>query len=366
MTHAPTLAEVVDLLHGWYPPATADDWDAVGLVRGDPEAARPPGPARRRPDAAGRRRGGGLGRRPAAGAPPALPQGRARGRRRPRRRAGRCTAGGGGCALLTAHTNADGPTTASTSRSPARSDSRTSTPLQPAHRRRRSTSSWSSSRSTHAEAVRDALAGAGAGAIGAYDSPRFTSPGEGRFRPFDGASPRSAPVGDARGGRRGAHRVGLPRARRSRVVGRCWPHTPTRSRPATSSSSPTRDWPTTGTGRGSATVASPPPWASFADHVAAALPATAHGVRSPATPTGRCARWPSRGGAGTSCSTTLRRSDADVFVTSDLRHHPAAEFLEQGGPALVDVAHWAAEWTWLPVVRAQAGRQRWAIRWRPA
>ena len=38
MTHAPTLAEVVDLLHGWYPPATADDWDAVGLVRGDPEA----------------------------------------------------------------------------------------------------------------------------------------------------------------------------------------------------------------------------------------------------------------------------------------------------------------------------------------
>ncbi|MGZ4455544.1 MAG: Nif3-like dinuclear metal center hexameric protein, partial [Nocardioides sp.] len=32
-------------------------------------------------------------------------------------------------------------------------------------------------------------------------------------------------------------------------------------------------------------------------------------------------------------------------------HHPAAEFLEQDGPALVDVAHWAAEWTWLPEVR---------------
>jgi hypothetical protein len=25
--------------------------------------------------------------------------------------------------------------------------------------------------------------------------------------------------------------------------------------------------------------------------------------------------------------------------------------VEQGGPALVDVAHWAAEWTWLPVVQ---------------
>ena len=44
------------------------------------------------------------------------------------------------------------------------------------------------------------------------------------------------------------------------------------------------------------------------------------------------------------------KADADVYVTSDLRHHPAAEFLEKGGPSLVDVAHWAAEWTWLPVV----------------
>jgi hypothetical protein len=39
-------------------------------------------------------------------------------------------------------------------------------------------------------------------------------------------------------------------------------------------------------------------------------------------------------------------------VTSDLRHHPASELREHpGAPGLVDVAHWAAEWTWLPVVR---------------
>ena len=59
------------------------------------------------------------------------------------------------------------------------------------------------------------------------------------------------------------------------------------------------------------------------------------------------------GGAGDFLLDELADSDADVFVTSDLRHHPAAEFLEKGGPALVDVAHWAAEWTWLPVVRAR-------------
>ena len=31
----PALKDVVDLLHAWYPPGTADGWDAVGLVYGD-------------------------------------------------------------------------------------------------------------------------------------------------------------------------------------------------------------------------------------------------------------------------------------------------------------------------------------------
>ena len=34
----PTLKDVVELVHDWYPPATADSWDAVGLVAGDPDA----------------------------------------------------------------------------------------------------------------------------------------------------------------------------------------------------------------------------------------------------------------------------------------------------------------------------------------
>ncbi len=67
------------------------------------------------------------------------------------------------------------------------------------------------------------------------------------------------------------------------------------------------------------------------------------------------------GGAGDFLLDTLAGSGADVYVTSDLRHHPAAEFLEKEGPALVDVAHWAAEWTWLPVVErklVEAVRER--------
>ena len=41
---------------------------------------------------------------------------------------------------------------------------------------------------------------------------------------------------------------------------------------------------------------------------------------------------------------------ADVYVTSDLRHHPVSEHREGAGAcAVIDVPHWAAEWTWLPV-----------------
>ena len=37
-----------------------------------------------------------------------------------------------------------------------------------------------------------------------------------------------------------------------------------------------------------------------------------------------------------------------MFVTSDLRHHRAGEFREHDRAALVDVAHWASEWTLAP------------------
>jgi putative NIF3 family GTP cyclohydrolase 1 type 2 len=61
------------------------------------------------------------------------------------------------------------------------------------------------------------------------------------------------------------------------------------------------------------------------------------------------------GGAGDDLLPEAFASGADVFVTSDLRHHPASEFLEQNGPALIDVSHWAAEWTWLPELAARMG-----------
>jgi len=41
-------------------------------------------------------------------------------------------------------------------------------------------------------------------------------------------------------------------------------------------------------------------------------------------------------------------SGADVYLTSDLRHHVVADFVaDPANPAIVEVAHWAGEWPWL-------------------
>jgi dinuclear metal center YbgI/SA1388 family protein len=104
--------------------------------------------------------------------------------------------------------------------------------------------------------------------------------------------------------------------------------------------------------------------AAFAATVSAALPPTAHGVRVAGDPEMPVRRVAVCGGAGDFLLDQLATSDIDVYVTSDLRHHRAQEFLERGlvsgrgSPALIDVAHWASEWTWLPTV-AERIQARW-------
>lgn len=101
--------------------------------------------------------------------------------------------------------------------------------------------------------------------------------------------------------------------------------------------------PTLGTGR-VGTLAEPLTLAAFAARVAAALPATATPLRVAGDPTRLVRRAAVCGGAGDSL---LARIDADVYVTSDLRHHIVSEYLAQGRAALIDCAHAAAESLWL-------------------
>lgn len=245
-TPTPRLTDVVDLVHGWYPPATADSWDAVGLVRGEPDqsirrvlCAVDPTPEVAE-EASEWDADLLLVHHPlflagVHGVAETTPKGRTLG-----------VLARAGCALLTAHTNADQ-------------------------------------------------------AIGGVSESLALAVGLEELTPL---------------------------------------------RPAV-------DDPTGDTGTGRVGVVQQTTVRGFAERVAGVLPATAHGVRVAGDPDRPVRRVALCGGAGDFLLDELADSDADVYLTSDLRHHPASEFLENGGPALIDVAHWAAEWTWLPVVQAR-------------
>jgi len=85
----------------------------------------------------------------------------------------------------------------------------------------------------------------------------------------------------------------------------------------------------------------------FAAGAAAGLPATAAGLRVAGDPDAPVRTVAVCGGAGDSLLGAARAVGADVYLTADLRHHPASEFREAGATARVDAAHWATEWPWL-------------------
>ncbi|MEO7752462.1 MAG: Nif3-like dinuclear metal center hexameric protein [Terracoccus sp.] len=101
-------------------------------------------------------------------------------------------------------------------------------------------------------------------------------------------------------------------------------------------------------------LAEPMTLAQFADVVAAALPATAGGIRVSGDPAAAVRTVAVMGGSGDDRFDDVRACGADVYVTADLRHHPVLEAREQargGPPYLIDAGHWATESLWLRSVR---------------
>ncbi|MDX2024928.1 Nif3-like dinuclear metal center hexameric protein [Microcella sp.] len=92
---------------------------------------------------------------------------------------------------------------------------------------------------------------------------------------------------------------------------------------------------------------------ALARRLAGILPLTATGVRVAGSFDRVVTTVAVCGGAGDSLLNEPAVRAADVYVTADLRHHPASEAVETarvaGGPALIDVSHWASEWLWLEV-----------------
>ncbi|WP_122818022.1 Nif3-like dinuclear metal center hexameric protein [Nocardioides pantholopis] len=345
-----TLQDVVDLLHGWYPPATAEDWDAVGLVLGDPSARVGKVMFAVDPTEAVAAEAAAWGAdllvvhhplflKPVHGVAATTPKGRTL-----------ATLARAGCALLTAHTNADqaaGGVSEAMAHALGLSDLAPilPTPATPLDKLTVFVPADA------AQVVRATLAEAGAGRIGDYDHASFSTPGHGRFRPQPGAHPAIGEVGVPEVVEEERVEVVLERRLRSRVVAAML-----RAHPYEEPAYDVLELADPGLASGGTGRIGTVPRTTlgeFADTVAAALPRTAHGVRVAGDPDRPVRRVALCGGAGDFLLDTVAGTDADVYVTSDLRHHPAAEFTERGGPALVDVAHWAAEWTWLPVVEGR-------------
>ncbi|WP_082177014.1 Nif3-like dinuclear metal center hexameric protein [Arsenicicoccus sp. oral taxon 190] len=98
----------------------------------------------------------------------------------------------------------------------------------------------------------------------------------------------------------------------------------------------------------------PMPLRDLARRLAAVLPATPVGLRVSGPPQAEVRTVAVLGGAGDSLFDAVRSAGADVYVTSDLRHHPALEAREEGrggAPYLVDAGHYATEAVWLTVLR---------------
>jgi dinuclear metal center YbgI/SA1388 family protein len=346
----PALGDVVALLERWYPPRQAEDWDAVGLVCGDPAAEvrrvlLAVDPVQAVADEA-----------VATGAdlvivhhPLFLKGTHSVAADTPKGRVVH-TLVSNGCALLTAHTNADAPLGGVSESMAFALGLRDVIPLQADTFEERDKLVVFVP-AGDAERVRDAITAAGAGAIGDYDSATFTIAGEGRFRPLPGADPAIGSVGELETVEEVRVESVLDRRLRNQVVTAMLAAHPYEEPAYDVIPLAAVDDPGRGSGR-IGWLTEPMTLAAFAAQVAQSLPATAHGVRVAGDPDSSVETVALCGGAGDFLLDRARVAGANVYVTSDLRHHPASELREHpDSPALIDVAHWAAEWTWLPVLR---------------
>jgi putative NIF3 family GTP cyclohydrolase 1 type 2 len=202
--------------------------------------------------------------------------------------------------------------------------------------------------SDSAAALVDALAAAGAGRLGDYDRCAWMSEGVGTFRPLAGANPTIGTVGVP---------AEVPETRVEMIVRAADQRAVLSAlRGAHPYEEPAFDLLAQlplPSGRGTGRVgelSEPTTVAGLAALVAARLPATTWGVRAAGDPDRPVRTVAVCGGSGGSLIDYARAAGADVYVTADLKHHPALEATTERGPdamALVDAAHWATEAPWL-------------------
>lgn len=350
MSHTLSLAAVVEMLEKRYPPGTAEEWDAVGLVAGDPTS-----PVRRvmfavdpvldvvteaedrdvdllithHP----------LYLRGTTTVAATGPKGQVIHRL--------ITAG---CGLYTAHTNADVAIGGVNDALADLFDLQQRRPLRPHDAA--ALDSWVTYVPPESlDEVIDAMSAAGAGRLGNYERCAFTTTGYGTFLPVGEARPTIGEVGSRTVTPEERLEMVAPPHRRSEVLGALRAAHPYEE-PAFTVVTHAPQPADTGLGR-IGNLPRPMTLREFADLTARMLPATPQGLRVSGDLDAEVRTVAVCGGSGDSLLGTVAGLGADVYLTADLRHHPASEAREQGRPFLVDATHWASEWPWLPAAAEQ-------------
>ncbi len=348
-----TVGDCIRVLDGAYDPAWAEDWDAVGLAVGDPAAAAsrvhfaidPTPEVAAEAVAAGAQllvthhplflRGvHGVAETSAGGAVVA-------------------TLIRGGCALFTAHTNADvaRPGVSDALASALGIDEAAPVRALPAGQQPVPVLDKLVVfvPLTERERLLDALAAAGAGGIGDYERCAWWSEGTGTFRPLAGSRPWIGQVGSIEEVAESRLEMVVPRARRRAVIEALYAAHPYQE-PAWDLVELVTPAGPPGEARGLGRIGelgAPVRLDAFVQEVAARLPRTAWGVRATGDPSREVRRIAVCGGSGGDLAGDAARLGADVLVTADARHHYTLDSVAASGISIVDAAHWATEHPWL-------------------
>ncbi|MEB8327524.1 Nif3-like dinuclear metal center hexameric protein [Dietzia kunjamensis] len=346
-TGRPTLADVIDLLEHAYPPRLAESWDRVGLVAGDPAAEV--GRVVVAVDATDAVVDHAL----AEGAdlllvhhPPLMRGVHSVAADTPKGRLLHKLIAGG-CALYSAHTNAD---SARPGVNDALADVLGLTPGRPlAPTGDGTVDRWVVTvPDDDLDDLLNAVFAAGAGRMSGYTECSFSVQGTGRFRPGDGTDPTIGTIGEPeRVSETRVEFVAPPELRSAvrRAVLAGHPYEVPAMDVFVNHAGPGPGPEDTGLGR-ICELDAPMTLARFTELVAERLPTTEWGVRAAGDPDAEIRRVALCGGSGDSLLGAARAAGADVYLTGDLRHHVVDEHLRSGGPMLVDAAHWALEFPW--------------------
>lgn len=202
----------------------------------------------------------------------------------------------------------------------------------------------------HAAMLREAMSEAGGGAIGDYDRCAFSVAGAGTFRPLPGAHPFLGTVGEIEQVAETRIEMIMERRRRQSVRAALLAAHPYET-PAYDIVEVAELDADPGLRTGLGRVGDVPPCtlAEFAALVADRVACGVGGVLVAGELERQVRRVAVQAGAGDDLFEQARASGADVYLTSDLRHHRASEALAWAdAPALIDIPHAAAESLWLP------------------